>query len=95
MPRKRVVTRTITTTDSEVMYVSISTGETFKENIIVAGYFTDDDKLLKKVQHIEKRENVRPVAILSKQICKTRYAMAEQDFIEQAYIYPELKELRR
>lgn len=88
MARRPQVTRTITTTDCNVMCLNVLTGEPFNQIVSVPRTHKDADKLLKKVKEIVDTEEVKAVHIVNSKEVETLYGMPEQDFIKYASILP-------
>lgn len=86
MARKPMITRTIVTTEVNVMCLNITTGEPFNEAVTLPRTYQDDKKLLKKVQEIVDNEEVKAVHIVDKKEVETLYGMTEQEFISKAVI---------
>lgn len=84
MARKPMITRTIVTTKVTLMCLNITSGEAFNDVVTLPRTFTDEKKLLKKVQEIYDNEEVKAVHIVDKEEIETLYGMDEQDFIKHA-----------
>lgn len=84
MARKPMVTRTITTTNVIAMTVNVQEGETHTESFTLPRTYSDEAKLLKALKSQHETEEVKIVAILSKEESETLYGMDEHDFIAHA-----------
>lgn len=81
-----MVTRTIKTTKVNVMCLDINRGEPFNKDVVLPRTYTDDKKLLKKVQELVDNDEVKAVHIVKKEEIETMYGMSEQDFINSAKV---------
>lgn len=88
MARVPQVTRTIVTTECNVMCLNIQTGEPFNEVVVLPRTYKDDKKLLKKVQEVVDNDEQKAVHIVDKKVVETLYGMTEQDFIKYATELP-------
>lgn len=91
MARKPMVTRTVTTTVVNVMFVDTETEEVFDGKVILSGVYKDNTKMMKAVQEQTFKENVKPVSIKSYEERNELYGMTEAEFIERAVILPPRK----
>lgn len=91
MARVPMVTRTIVTTEANVMCIDVQAGEPFNKWVTVPRTFKDDDVLLKKVKPLIENETVKAVHIVDKKEIETLYGMTEQKFIENAEVLPPRK----
>lgn len=88
MARVPMVTRTITTTEVNVMCLDVEKGEPINKDVTVSRTFKDDEKLLKEVKKIVETDTIKAVHIVDKRKVETLYGMAEQEFIEHATVLP-------
>ena len=88
MPRVPMVTRTITTTEVNVMCLDVENGEPINKDVTLSRTFKDDEKLLKEVKKIIETDTIKAVHIVDKREIETLYGMAEQEFIEHATVLP-------
>lgn len=88
MARVPMVTRTITTTEVNVMCLDVEKGEPINKDVTVSRTFKDDEKLLKEVKKIVETDTIKAVHIVDKREVETLYGMAEQEFIEHATVLP-------
>ncbi len=86
MARKPMVTRTIITTQANVLCLNIETAEPFNTLVTLPRTFKDNEKLMKKVHEVVDNDSVKAVAIVDKNEVETLYGMPEEDFIENAVI---------
>lgn len=88
MARVPMVTRTIKTTEVNVMCLDIEKGESINKDVTVSHTFKDDEKLLKEVKKIIDTDTIKTVHIVDKREVETLYGMPEQEFIEHAKVLP-------
>ena len=88
MARVPMVTRTITTTEVNVMCLDVEKGELINKDVTVSRKFKDDEKLLKEVKKIIETDTIKAVHIVDKKEVETLYGMLEQEFIEYAKVLP-------
>lgn len=88
MARVPMVTRTITTTEVNVMCLDVEKGEPINKDVTVSRTFKDDEKLLKEVKKIVETDAIKAVHIVDKREVGTLYGMSEQEFIEHATVLP-------
>lgn len=86
MARKPMVTRTITTTKANVLCMDIQSAEPFNKVITLPRTYKDDKTLMKRVQEVVETDSIKAVHIVDKEEVETLYAMAEQEFIENAVV---------
>lgn len=84
--RKRMVTRTITSTICEVKVYHKSTNEVITETHTLSGEYNADsyDKAMKAMKKWLENNDTVVVAIISMQNVEHKYGMDEQDFIQCA-----------
>ena len=88
MARVPMVTRTITTTEVNVMCLDVEKGEPINKDVTVSRTFKDDEKLLKEVKKIVETDTIKAVHIVDKREVETLYGMPEHEFIEHATVLP-------
>ena len=94
MARKPMVTRTIVTTEVNVLALNIVKGEPFNAHLVLPRTYSDDAKLLKNVQEFFDNEEQKAVHIVEKKEVETLYGMSEQEFIANASVLdPETRRL--
>lgn len=84
--RKRMVTRTITSTTCEVKVYHKSSNEVITETHTLAGSFSAEtyDKAMKQLKKLIENNECVVVAIISMQNVEHKYGMEENDFIKYA-----------
>lgn len=85
MARKRMVTRTITSTKVKVTVYNIEKEETQTLEYKLSGKLSADDAL--KAITKEHKE-MRPLKVTEVEVQKELYGMSEEKFIELAEIFP-------
>ena len=86
MARKPMVTRTITTTQVNVLCLDIVAGEPFNQQVTLPRTYKEDKKLMKDIEEVVNTENVKAVHVVAKEEVETLYGMSEQDFINNAVV---------
>ena len=86
MARKPMVTRTITTTQVNVLCSDIVAGEPFNQQVTLPRTYKEDKKLMKAIEEVVNTENVKAVHVVAKEEVETLYGMSEQDFINNAVV---------
>lgn len=92
MGKERMVTRTVVTTNFEVLTCYIDTANTVKQNVILPGDWTKETniaKILKEIRKVYETEVIKVVVILNKgNTDETLYGMPETEFIANAVVLP-------
>ena len=86
MARKPMVTRTITTTQVNVLCLDIVAGEPFNRQVTLPRTYKEDKKLMKAIEEVVNTENVKAVHVVAKEEVETLYGMSEQNFINNAVV---------
>lgn len=86
MARKPMVTRTITTTQVNVLCLDIVAGEPFNQQVTLPRTYKEDKKLMKAIEEVVNTESVKAVHVVAKEEVETLYGMSEQDFIKNAVV---------
>lgn len=86
MARLPMVTRTIKTTQVNVMCLDVTKAEPFNKDVVLPRTYTDDNKLMKKIHELVDTDDVKAVHIVKKEEIETMYGMSEQDFINSAKV---------
>lgn len=91
MAKESMVTRTIVTTDAEILCLDIESGEACNKSITLPRTFKKDKEILKLAERIiaETEPNVHPVHVVHTTIKKTLYGMTEATFLKYAEILPD------
>lgn len=86
MPRPKLVTRTLTTSNITALFVK-ETGETQKIDFTFPGKYTKESAL-KTLKNFLKNEDTNgfiPVVVTDILETETRYGMSEEDFIKNGF----------
>ena len=86
MARKPMVTRTITTTQVNVLCLDIVAGEPFNQQVTLPRTYKEEKKLMKAIEEVVNTESVKAVHVVAKEEVETLYGMSEQDFINNAVV---------
>lgn len=85
MARERMVTRTVLTTECEVLCVDVSTVETTIQTFTLTGKQENVDQILKSLKKEHETDTFKLVALQGDPVLKeTMYGMKEIDFINIA-----------
>lgn len=85
MARERMVTRTVLTTECEVLCVNVSTVETTIQTFTLTGKQENVDQILKSLKKEHETDTFKLVALQGEPVYKeTMYGMKEIDFINIA-----------
>ena len=88
MKKERMVTRTIVSTNAQVMCINTETADVSIQNFIATGEHKEFDKLLKILRKSHETETFKLVAIQSTETVEQLYGMPESKFIEMSEILP-------
>lgn len=88
MARKKMVTRTIITTEVTVLCLDIDTAEPCNKSIKLAGKFKSEQKLLQSAKNVLETDKVKVVHIVDTREEVALYGMSEDLFIEEAEVLP-------
>lgn len=88
MARTPMVTRTIKSTEVNVMCLDVEKGEPINKDVTVSRTFKDDEKLLKEIKKIVETDSIKAVHVVDKREVEALYGMPEQEFIEHATALP-------
>lgn len=88
MPRKRVVSRTIFTTEAKVLCLDILTQTPYEQLVSIPAVFSTDQKLEDAVKKIVDTDTVKAVHVISHEVSEALYSMNESDFIKYAQKLP-------
>ena len=88
MPRKPMVTRTLTVTKAKCICLDLLKEEAFEAVFTVPGKFTDTKKLMRKICAMNDNESVHVSKIKSYTTEQHLYAKTPEDFIKDAIILP-------
>lgn len=86
--RKPMVTRTITTTEVELLCVDIEKSETFVKTVTLPRTYKDDNAILKRITEGGVLDNLKPVHVINAITHEILYGMTEDEFINSAKVLP-------
>lgn len=86
--RKPMVTRTIKTSEIEVLCVDIEKSETVLKTVTLPRTYKDEKTILKRLDGNGALENLKPVHVVSVTVNDTLYGMSEDEFITNAQVLP-------
>lgn len=84
MARTPMVTRTIITTQVNVLCMDLKNTEPCNKEVTLPRTYKDEDKLLKAVAKVIDNKDMKAVQIVDSKEVETLYGMSEQDFIDNA-----------
>lgn len=88
MAREKFITRTVSMTTVDVMQIDVSTAEVTIQSHRIAGFFDDDEKIIKKVSLMNGNDNIKFVKVENVTHDEILYGMTEDDFIKYAKVMP-------
>lgn len=88
MARVAMVTRTITTTEVEVLCMNIETVSAEVKNFTLLTGITTEELMLKSIKAKFETDTLKPVHIQKMTEIETLYGMTEEDFIKVAKVLP-------
>ena len=86
MARKPMITRTITTTQVNILCLNLTTTEPFNKVVTLPRSYKDEKALMKKVSELVDSKEEKAVHIVDQKEVETLYGMTEQEFIENAKV---------
>lgn len=92
MARTPQVTRTIKTTNVNVLCLDIVNGEPFNEQVTLSRTYKDEKAMLKEVEKLINNDTQKAVHIVGFTVEEKLYGMSEQKFIETADELPPRKD---
>lgn len=82
--RKPMVTRTIQTTEANVLCIDLIKSEPFNKTVTLPRTYKDEKSMMKKLSAIIDNEEVKAVHVVESHVTETLYGMTEDDFIAHA-----------
>lgn len=86
MPRKPMVTRTMTVSDFDVLITDVAAGDTYHEQITLPRTYKDDAAALKTVKKYLETDQLKPTSICKTSVVSRQYGMTEKEFIDAAAV---------
>ena len=84
MARKRMVTRTVQTTEAFILALNIESAEPQNIKVLLAGTFKDKASILKSAKKVAETDTFKLVEVVGAEIHEDLYGMSEEDFIKMA-----------
>lgn len=88
MAKTPMITRTIQTTEVNVLCMDIKQGEPFNTTVTLPRTYKDNAAMLKAAAAVIDNEDTKAVHIVASEVKETLYGMTETDFIANADILP-------
>lgn len=88
MAKTPMITRTIQTTEVNVLCMDIKQGEPFNTTVTLPRTYKDNAAMLKAAAAVIDNEYTKAVHIVAYDVKETLYGMKETDFIANADILP-------
>lgn len=88
MAKTPMITRTIQTTEANVLCMDIKQGEPFNTTVTLPRTYKDNAAMLKAAATVIDNEDTKAVHIVASVVKETLYGMKETDFIANADILP-------
>ena len=88
MAKTPMITRTIQTTEVNVLCMVIQRGEPFNTAVTLPRTYKDNATMLKAAAAVIDNEDTKAVHIVASEVKETLYGMKETDFIANADILP-------
>ena len=91
MRKEKMVTRTVTKTNCEIMCVNVESAEVIVKNFTVSGKYDNENDLLKTCQNLFETDSLKLVHISEFSEEEVLLGMPESKFIELAEVLPPRK----
>lgn len=91
MRKEKMVTRTVTEINCEIMCVNIDSAEVTVKNFTVFGKYDDENDILKECQDLIDTDNIKLVHVSGFSEEEVLLGMPESKFIELAEVLPPRK----
>lgn len=88
MAKIPMITRTIQTTEVNVLCLNIKEGEPFNKTVALPRTYKDDAAMLKAAAAIIDSDTEKAVHVVHSEVKETLYGMKESDFISMAEVLP-------
>lgn len=86
MARKKMVTRTVQTTEVILLALDVETAEPQNISVKLAGTFKDKSSALKASKKVAETETLKLVQVVGMEVQEALYGMSEDDFLNYAQI---------
>ena len=91
MRKEKIVTRTVTKTNCEIMCVNINSADVIVKNFTVSGKYDNENDILKICQELFETDNFKLVHLSDFSEEEVLLGMPESKFIELADVLPPRK----
>ena len=90
MAKESMITRTIVTTDAEILCLDVESGEACNRSITLPRTYKKEKEILKlaELEIMATEPNVHPVHVVHTNIKETLYGMPESIFLKYAQVIP-------
>lgn len=90
MARVPMVTRTIITTNANILCVNTATKEVSEVSVTLPRTYKDEEEILKAIKklNVSLGENNKPISVVGYETAETLYGLTEAKFVEVAEILP-------
>ena len=88
MAKIPMITRTIQTTEVNVLCLNIQEGEPFNKTVVLPRTYKDEAAMLKAAAAVIDSDTEKAVHIVRTEVKETLYGMKEADFISMAEVLP-------
>ena len=88
MARERMVTRTVSVSNVEVMCLDVTTAEVQVRHFKMNGEYTDFNTALKAVKKVHETDTFKCVSVMTITMEEVLYGMYELEFIRLAKVLP-------
>ena len=88
MARERMVTRTVSVSNVEVMCLDVTTAEVQVKHYKMNGEYTDFATALKAVKKVHETDSFKCVNVMAITMEEVLYGMTELEFIRMAKVLP-------
>lgn len=82
--KKRIITRTITTTEVDIFAIDLNTAEPYNTTIVVSGDLSKEKKPNAVIAEVYDNEDRKFLKALGMRVHEDLYALDEQKFLELA-----------
>lgn len=89
MPKKPMVTRTVTTTMASIMLADTERAKFYNVEVNLPRTYKDDDAILKAARPlVETKPHLKAVSVAHSETCEGLYGMSEAEFLQHAKLLP-------
>lgn len=88
MAKTPMITRTIQTTEVDLLCLNIVEGEPFNTTVTIPRTYKDEAAMLKAASKLVDNDEQKAVHVVGSRVKETLYGMKETDFIAHAEVLP-------